>query len=84
MDINHIDLSKDDRRNSALNNIALWSELNMAQQAAANILYQYGFQLSFIRSSVADNVAGLLLGDKIATINSAGDIDTDPEISIRS
>ncbi|WNC69953.1 hypothetical protein RI845_07400 [Thalassotalea nanhaiensis] len=75
--------SENDRRQISLNNQTLWNELSSAQKVAASSLFNYGFELKFIRVCPTEKVVGLLLDGKPATINDEGDINTNPGIDIR-
>lgn len=74
----------DERRHQPLNSQSLWAELNAAQKIAASSLSKYGFDISFIRLNQSENIVGMLLNGKPATINDDGEIDTDPDICIRN
>lgn len=73
-----------ERRQQNLVVETLWSQLSLAQKFAASSLVQLGYDLHFIRNSNADNLAIFLCNDIAATISSAGEVDTSPEIQIRS
>lgn len=60
-----------------------WDKLSLAQKFAASSLTQFGYDLAFIRSSSAGTLAVLLCEGKPATINSDGEIDTSPNITVR-
>jgi len=71
----------------AQNNIAtgsLWNKLSLAQKFAASSLTQFGYDLTYIRNSNVGNLAILLCNDNAATISIEGEIDTSPNIVIRS
>ncbi len=72
-----------DRRHAVPNKHILWSQLNVTQQAAVSSLYNYGYELSFIRESDIGIEVVMLLNDTPATIDSEGNIDPQPNISIR-
>lgn len=74
----------DDRRHKTLDNHHMWFELNAAQKIAASSLSKYGFEISFIRLNQNEKIVGMLLNGKPATIDDDGEIDTDPDISIRN
>ncbi len=63
---------------------ALWNKLSLAQKFAASSLTQFGYDLTYIRNSNAGNLAILLCNDNAATISSEGEIDTSPDIVIRT
>ena len=62
----------------------LWNKLSLAQKFAASSLTQFGYDLTYIRNSSVGNLAILLCNDNAATISSEGEIDTSPNIIIRS
>jgi len=71
----------------AQNDIAagtLWEKLSLAQKFAASSLTQFGYDLTYIRNSSVGNIAILLCNDNTATISTEGEIDTSPNIVIRS
>jgi len=71
----------------AQNDIAagtLWEKLSLAQKFAASSLTQFGYDLTYIRNSSVGNIAILLCNDNTATISTEGEIDTSPNIIIRS
>lgn len=70
-------------QNSVLAN-TLWDKLSLAQKFAASSLTQFGYDLTYIRGSNVGNLAILLCGNNAATISTEGEIDTSPNISIRS
>lgn len=61
----------------------LWDKLSLAQKFATSSLTQFGYDLTFIRSSKAGNVAVLLCDSNAATISDDGEINTSPNITIR-
>ena len=76
-------LSENDRRQITLNHQKLWMKLNAAQKVAASSLFNFGFELKFIRVCPSEKLVGLLLDGKPATITEEGDINTHPNIVIR-
>lgn len=61
-----------------------WEHLSMAQKFSANSLFQYGYQLQFIRQTDEGKLAVLICDDDIITLNEEGDIDNDPDIILRN
>jgi len=61
----------------------LWDKLSLAQKFATSSLTQFGYDLAFIRSSKAGNIAVLVCDNNAATISDDGEIDTSPGITIR-
>ena len=63
----------------------LWDKLTLAQKFAASSLNQFGYDLAFVRSSEIGCMAILLSNDNsLATVMSDGEINTSPEIQLRS
>lgn len=62
----------------------LWTQLSLAQKFAASSLAQFGYDLVYIRQSHLGNLAILECNGNAATITIEGEIDTSPNISIRS
>lgn len=62
----------------------LWNRLSLAQKFAASSLSQFGYDLTYIRNSNVGNLAILLCNGNAATISSEGEINTSPNIVIRS
>jgi hypothetical protein len=73
-----------ERRQRSLAPETLWNKLSLAQKFAASSLTQFGYDLTYIRNSNEDSLAILLCNDNAATISSEGEIDTSPDIIIRS
>ncbi len=73
-----------ERRQQDLAPETLWNRLSLAQKFAASSLTQFGYDLSYIRNSKAGSLAILLCNGNAATISSEGEIDTSPDIIIRS
>lgn len=73
-----------ERRQHNLVSETLWNKLSLAQKFAASSLTQFGYDLSYIRNSRAGSLAILLCNGNTATISSEGEIDTSPDIVIRS
>lgn len=75
-------LERRQQDNVAMN--SLWNKLSLAQKFAASSLTQFGYDLTYIRNSHSGSLAILLCNGNAATISSEGDIDTSPNIVIRS
>jgi hypothetical protein len=60
-----------------------WDRLTLAQKFAASSLTQFGYDLAFVRSNLAGSMAVLLCDSRAATISDDGEINTNPDISIR-
>lgn len=72
-----------ERRQYTAEQSNLWDKLSLAQKFATSSLTQFGYDLSFIRSSKTGNVAILLCDDKAATISDEGEINTSPDLTVR-
>ncbi len=57
--------------------------LSHAQEVAARDLYNFGYDLKFVRHQGAEKIAVLALDDNIAIINENGDIEPGDNIVIR-
>ena len=73
----------EERRNFQVDQHVLWAHLNDAQKSAVSSMSGFGYELSFMRISEEESIVVLLLGDKPATINIDGEVNTDPDIVIR-
>ncbi len=65
------------------NTDAMWDQLNLSQQYSVCSLGQFGYLLSYVRSVGESTLAILKQNDKVATINEAGNINTNPSIICR-
>ena len=72
-----------ERRHAEQDISNLWDKLTLAQKFAASSLLQFGYHLKYLRNSQQGTTAILLCETNIATISSAGEIDTSPNINIR-
>ena len=72
-----------ERRQYSPEQSSLWDKLSLAQKFATSSLTQFGYDLTFIRSSKSSNIAVLLCDSNAATISDDGEIDTAPNITIR-
>ncbi len=74
-----------ERRQDTLdNNDELWGNLTLAQKFSASSLTQFGYKLSFIRDYHDTRVATLTCSENIATISKCGEINTQPNVQIRT
>ena len=62
----------------------LWEQLSLAQKFSASSLTQFGYELAYIRCRKNGNVAIMLCNDSAATISAEGEIDSSPNIMVRS
>ncbi|ARD44220.1 hypothetical protein [Colwellia sp. PAMC 21821] len=72
-----------ERRQYTAEQSNLWDKLSLAQKFATSSLTQFGYDLSFIRSSKSGNIAVLLCDSNAATISDDGEINTSPNIIVR-
>ena len=72
-----------DRRQSHVDQSMLWDKLNLSQQYSVCSLGQFGYILTYVRILHDKTLAILKLGNKLATINEAGDINISPYINCR-
>lgn len=73
-----------ERRQRNSEHSTLWEKLSLAQKFAASSLTQFGYDLAFIRNSHTGSLAILMCNDNTATISNEGEIDTSPDIIIRT
>ena len=73
-----------ERRKESVVVETLWGKLSLAQKFAASSLAQFGYDLTYIRDSSAGKLAILLCNGNVATISNEGEIETSPNIVIRS
>ncbi|SFD49201.1 hypothetical protein [Pseudoalteromonas denitrificans] len=78
------DAFDNERRHDCPTSHLLWSKLSDAQKASVSSLYNYGYELSFIRRVDCEEVVVLLLNDSPATVDIHGEINTSPDIKVRS
>ncbi|NMP32282.1 hypothetical protein HII17_11945 [Thalassotalea sp. M1531] len=76
-------MSTAERRQTSSSRNVLLNRLSMSQKYAVNSLTQYGYQFAFSRNTDEGNLAILMCGNNIATVDAQGDIDTSPQITIR-
>ena len=72
------------KRNISLTPNQWWELLSLAQKFSANSLFQFGYQLAFIRSTDNGKLAVLMReAEQIAVITEDGELDTNPNIVLR-
>jgi len=69
------------RGQNSISSGVLWDMLSLAQKFAASSLLQFGYELTFIRNG---DLAIMLCNENIATISVEGEIDSTPNITLRS
>lgn len=72
-----------ERRQYTAEQSNLWDKLSLAQKFATSSLTQFGYDLSFIRTSKSGNIAILLCDNNAATISDDGEINTSPNLTVR-
>ncbi len=78
-----VDLCDEERRLHQLKYNACYGRLTLAQKYSAAELSQYGYLLKFIRGKGLTSFAIFISGEKVATVDCAGEIDLEPNIKIR-
>ncbi|RHW77169.1 hypothetical protein [Colwellia sp. RSH04] len=71
------------RRRKALESYAWWNDLNYAQKLSATSLFNYGYNIEFIRKEDDTTIVVMTLDNTTVTINQDGLIDTHPDIKKR-
>lgn len=61
-----------------------WSKLSLAQKFSASSLGKFGYELLFIRHESGRSVAVLACNGGSAVVTEDGDINTTPNIEVRS
>lgn len=72
-----------DRRVESQPNMDIWDLLTLEQQFSVCSLGQMGYLLSFVRKTSHCYMAILKSGNKVATIDCHGRINTSPQIKLR-
>lgn len=72
-----------ERRIKELTDNENWHLLSIAQQASITELYRYGYNLTFIRMTISNSLAYLVLDEHYITVDAEGDINTNPDGIIR-
>ncbi|NTS78576.1 hypothetical protein HR060_17165 [Catenovulum sp. SM1970] len=73
----------ENRRITRMNSDDWWDELNLTQKFAASSLFQYGYQLAFVRRTENGPLGVFTCDSKVVTIAPEGEIDLSPTISVR-
>ncbi len=74
---------QNERRHILPNKHALWAKLSVVQQASVSSMYNYGYELSFIRTEGEEKYVVMLLNEAAIVIDEEGAIETQPSIQIR-
>lgn len=72
-----------ERRNYKPERSALWDRLSMSQKFSASSLIQFGYELTCIRRTEEENLALLVCGENVATVNVEGEINTTSKVMVR-
>ncbi|WP_057830045.1 hypothetical protein [Colwellia sp. TT2012] len=78
-----IEIDRDERRHVCPSTHALWTQLSVAQQASVSSMYNYGYELSFIRTQDEITQVVMLLNEAVIAIDEEGTINTQVSIHIR-
>lgn len=70
-------------RRRSLDHHEWWDSLNYAQKFAASSLYQFGYDIKFVRHLDSGTLVVMCLGKEVVTIDEEGVIDSHPEIRLR-
>lgn len=73
-----------ERRQASPEHSVWWNKLSLAQKFSASSLGKFGYDLSFVRNENGHNIAVLTCSSGIAVITEDGDINTSPNINIRT
>ncbi len=76
-------IDKYHKRRKHLENYEWWEHLNYAQKFSVSSLFQFGYDIEFVRSSDNHSVVVMSLDDVNVTVNQDGLIDTQPNIKVR-
>lgn len=60
-----------------------WDDLNLAQKFSVAELQRFGYDLLFVRHQTNGSMAILSAGTKLAAIDIEGQINTEPDVSLR-
>lgn len=74
---------KGDRRSEGLSNLEHWNKLSTAQRFAFYTLAKLGYNLLFVRSQGDRALAITRQDSRLATIDEWGDVDFEPQITLR-
>lgn len=61
-----------------------WSKLSLAQKFSASSLGKFGYELAFVRNENTRSLAVLKCNSGVAVITEDGEINTSPDIHIRT
>lgn len=78
-----MNVDQENRRHACPSTHTLWAQLSIAQQASVSSMYNYGYELSFIRTEDNEMNVVMLLNEAAIVIDEEGSIDTHPNIHIR-
>jgi len=71
------------RRAAKLSDETLYDRLSLAQKFSASRLNQYGYKLMFIRGKGLGSSAFFECKDRVATVDSAGEVLISPKVKLR-
>ncbi len=76
-------IKKFHQRRKPVESYAWWSLLNYAQKRSVSSLFQFGYDIDFVRTSNDTCLVVMSLEGVSITVNEDGVIDTQPNIKIR-
>lgn len=76
-------INKFHRRRRPVESYAWWQQLNYAQKFSVSSLFQFGYDIDFVRTANGLSLVVMSLDGISVTVNQDGVIDTHPNIKIR-
>ncbi len=76
-------IDKYHKRRKHLESYEWWEQLNYAQKFSVSSLFQFGYDIDFVRSVDKHSVVVMSLDGNNLTVNQEGLIDTQPNINVR-
>lgn len=70
-------------RRKPLESYQWWDTLNYAQKFSVTSLFQFGYDIEFVRVSNQDSIVVMSLDGVSVTVNHEGVIDTQPKLNTR-
>lgn len=83
IEIKHSTTTQEERRYSCPSKHAMWAQLSVTQQSAVSSMYNYGYNLAFIRTESEQQSVVMQLNEAVVLIDGDGNIDTQPNIDKR-
>lgn len=76
-------MKEDKRKNIELKIQELLDELTLAQKLSLNDVGQFGYHLAFVRNMPEGKLAIVALDESIISIDEEGEVDSEPNITLR-